>query len=130
VKVTVNQRSVLLVVLAMIFVLALLRGIMQTTDDEGSIATNKEIPVNHPKIKRPDAKSNPVDAVSIKPVRINSASAAEIAEKLEGVGEAIARRIVQRRQQQGPYQNFEQLKAVSGVGIAKIEANKRKISFD
>jgi competence ComEA-like helix-hairpin-helix protein len=129
-KVTVNQRYVLLVVLAIIFVLALLRGIMQPMDDTQSIATNKQMPVNHPKIKRPDASNKTVVAVAKKPVHINSASAAEIAAKLEGVGEAIADRIVQTRQEQGPYRNFEQLKAVSGLGNAKIEANKQKIRFD
>ncbi|MGB2173145.1 MAG: ComEA family DNA-binding protein [Porticoccaceae bacterium] len=129
-KVTVNQRYVLLVVLAIIFVLALLRGIMQPMDDTQSTAINQQMPEGHPKIKRPDSGNNIVVAVSKKPVHINSASATEIAAKLEGVGEAIADRIVQTRQEQGPYRNFEQLKAVSGLGNAKIEANKQKIRFD
>lgn len=129
-KVTVNQRYVLLVVLAIIFVLALLRGIMQPMDDTQSAAINQQMPVSQPKIKRPDSSNNSVVAVSKKPIHINSASAAEIAAKLEGVGEAIADRIVQTRQEQGPYRNFEQLKAVSGLGNAKIEANKQKIRFD
>ena len=63
-------------------------------------------------------------------IKINSASAKEIANKLEGIGEAIAQRIVRRREKQGPFQDFEQLKAVSGVGTAKIEANKQRISFE
>ena len=129
-KVTVNQRYVLLVVLAIIFVLALLRGIMQPMDDTQSTAINQQMPEGHPKIKRPDSSNNIVVAVAQQPAHINSASAAEIAAKLEGVGEAIADRIVQTRQEQGPYRNFEQLKAVSGLGNAKIEANKQKIRFD
>lgn len=129
-KVTVNQRYVLLVVLAIIFVLALLRGIMQPIDDTQSTAINQQMPESQPKIKRPDSSNNSVVAVSKNPIHINSASAAEIAAKLEGVGEAIADRIVQTRQEQGPYRNFEQLKAVSGLGNAKIEVNKQKIRFD
>ena len=129
-KGTVNQRYVLLVVLAIIFVLALLRGIMQPMDDTQSTAINQQMPEGHPNIKHSDSSNNTVVAVAKKPVHINSASSAEIAAKLEGVGEAIADRIVQTRQEQGPYRNFEQLKAVSGLGNAKIEANKQKIRFD
>jgi len=130
VKITINQRFVLLVILATIFVLALLKGIMQTSDGGGLTAANSEVLINHPEVGRPDPQAASVDSGLTQPVLINSASVAEIAENLDGIGEAIARRIVRRREQQGPYQNFEQLKAVSGVGMAKIEANKLKISFE
>ena len=129
-KVTVNQRYVLLVVLAIIFVLAMLRGIMQPMEDTQSTTINDQMPINHPQIKRPDSNSNTIVAVATKSVLINSASAAEIAAKLDGVGVAIADRIVKTRQEQGPFRNFEQLRAVSGLGNAKIEANKQKIRFD
>jgi competence ComEA-like helix-hairpin-helix protein len=62
-------------------------------------------------------------------VFINSASAEELAGNLEGIGNAIAERIATRRQQQGLYQNYEQLKSVSGLVMAKFEANRGKISF-
>ena len=78
--------AVLDLILAIIFILALLKGVMQTAE--------------------------------------------EIAKNLKGIGVAIAQRIVLRGQQQGPYQNFDQLKAVSGVGVAKIVANRDKISFE
>ena len=129
-KVTVNQRSVLLVILAMIFVLALSRGIMQSTEIEQSITNPPPIAINHQKNKLPQSKTKLDDSGLDKPLRINSASAKEIADKLEGIGEAIAQRIVLRRQKQGPFQDFEQLKSVSGVGTAKIEANKQRISFE
>ena len=129
-KVTVNQRSVLLVILAMIFVLALLRGIMQSSEVEQSITKPPPIAINHQKNKLPQSKTKRDDLGLDKPLRINSASAKEIANKLEGIGEAIAQRIVLRRQKQGPFQDFEQLKSVSGVGTAKIEANKQRISFE
>jgi competence protein ComEA len=129
-KVTVNQRSVLLVILAMIFVLALSRGIMQSTEIEQSITNPPPIAINHQKNKLPQSKTKLDDSGLDKPLRINSASAKEIADKLEGIGEAIEQRIVLRRQKQGPFQDFEQLKSVSGVGTAKIEANKQRISFE
>ena len=61
---------------------------------------------------------------------MDSTSVKEIPENLDGIGEAIANPIIAQRQKQGKFKNFEQLKAVSGVGIAIIEANKQRISFD
>jgi competence protein ComEA len=85
----------------------------------------------NPKPKlNPNPNKSATDEEVHKEVLINSASAEEIAKNLKGIGVAIAQRIVLRRQQQGPYQNFDQLKAVSGVGVAKIEANRDKISFE
>ena len=129
-NVTINQRNIIIFLLAVIFVLALLKGLDQSQQVE-ELSSSKLQPsdtqpvtINStPKPKQTSAKSNDL-------VLINSASAAEIAKSLEGIGEAIAQRIVSRRKKQGPFKNFEQLKTVSGVGEAKIEANKQRISFD
>ena len=78
-KVTVNQRSVLLVILAMIFVLALSRGIMQSTEIEQSITKPPPIAINQQKNQLPKSKVNNDASGLDKPLRINSASAKEIA---------------------------------------------------
>jgi competence protein ComEA len=129
-NVTINQRYIIIFLLAVIFVLALLKGLEQSKQVEELSSSKLQLAdtqpvtiVSTPKPKQTGAKSNNL-------VLINSASAAEIAKSLEGIGEAIAQRIVLRRQKQGPFKNFEQLKTVSGVGEAKIEANKQRISFD
>lgn len=131
-NVTASQRCILLVILAIIFILALLKGVMQTAEiDE---LTSTKIQPFSDQVTKAKPKLNPnksaTDEDVNKVVLINSASAEEIAKNLKGIGVAIAQRIVLRRQQQGPYQNFDQLKAVSGVGVAKIEANRDIISFD
>lgn len=131
-NVTASQRCILLVILAIIFILALLKGVMQTAEiDE---LTSTKIQPFSDQVTKAKPKLNPnksaTDEDVNKVVLINSASAEEIAKNLKGIGVAIAQRIVLRRQQQGPYQNFDQLKAVSGVGVAKIEANRDKISFE
>ncbi|MFL2500050.1 MAG: ComEA family DNA-binding protein [Porticoccaceae bacterium] len=131
-NVTASQRCILLVILAIIFILALLKGVMQTAEiDE---LTSTKIQPFSDQVTKAKPKLNPnksaTDEDVNKVVLINSASAEEIAKNLKGIGVAIAQRIVLRRQQQGPYQNFDQLKAVSGVGVAKIEANRDRISFD
>lgn len=129
-NVSVNQRCVILVILAMIFVLALLKGVMQSAEVDEISSTQIQFTASQPNLVKAKPTSPQVDRASKTLVLINSASAEEIAENLDGIGEAIANRIIAQRQKQGPFKNFEQLKAVSGVGIAKIEANKQRISFD
>lgn len=128
-KISVNQRCVLLVILAMIFVLTLLMGLNQSNGVEELSSTKLQFSDTQPVAITPATKQK-LDTAVDKVVLINSASAEEIAQELDGIGQAIAKRIVTRRQTQGRFENFEQLKAVSGVGMAKIEVNRQRISFD
>ena len=128
-KISVNQRCVLLVILAMIFVLTLLMGLNQSNGAEELSSTKLQFSDTQPVAIIPATKQK-LDTAIDKVVLINSASAEEIAQELDGIGQAIAKRIVTRRQTQGRFENFEQLKAVSGVGMAKIEVNRQRISFD
>lgn len=128
-KISVNQRCVLLVILAMIFVLTLLMGLNQSNEIEELSSTKLQFSDTQPVAIIPATKQK-LDTAIDKVVLINSASAEEIAQELDGIGQAIAKRIVTRRQTQGRFENFEQLKAVSGVGMAKIEVNRQRISFD
>jgi competence protein ComEA len=128
-KISVNQRCVLLVILAMIFVLTLLMGLNQSNEVEELSSTKLQFSDTQPVAIIPATKEK-LDTAVDKVVLINSASAEEIAQELDGIGQAIAKRIVTRRQTQGRFENFEQLKAVSGVGMAKIEVNRQRISFD
>jgi competence protein ComEA len=51
---------------------------------------------------------------------LNAASEAELAQ-LPGVGRSLARKLVEAREAQGRFSNWEQVDAVSGVGAAKLE---------
>ncbi|HRO94445.1 ComEA family DNA-binding protein [Citricoccus sp.] len=53
-------------------------------------------------------------------VNVNTADAAEL-EQLPGIGPALAGRIVDHREQVGPYGSLEDLDAVSGIGPAMME---------
>lgn len=128
-KISVNQSCVLLVILAMIFVLTLLMGLNQSNGVEELSSAKLQFSDTQPVAIIPATKQK-LDTAVDKVVLINSASAEEIAQELDGIGQAIAKRIVTRRQMQGRFENFEQLKAVSGVGMAKIEVNRQRISFD
>ena len=129
-KISINQRCVLLVILAMVFLLALVNGILQS--DQGSQKVSEaEATMKHPVIKSPKpSQVSQKDKIIKSPLYINHALVDEIAKKLKGVGKKIAQRIVNVRDQTGNFKRLEDLKAVPGMGSAKIEANKERISFD
>jgi competence protein ComEA len=130
VKVSVNQRSIFLVILAMIFLLALLNGLTQSEQSHQKIA-QPESKISHPVIKSPKpSQVSQKDEVIKSSLYINHASVTEIAKKLKGVGKKIAQRIVKTREQLGDFKKLEDLKAVPGMGSAKIQVNKERISFD
>lgn len=54
------------------------------------------------------------------PIDLNTASASEL-EELPGVGPAIARRIVEHRENNGPFTSVDGLLEVSGIGPATLE---------
>ena len=128
-KVSVNQRSIFLVILAMIFLLALLNGLTQSEQSHQKIA-QPESKISHPVIKSPKANQNQKDKIVKPPLYINHASVNEIAKRLKGAGEKIAQRIVNTRKEEGDFTQLEDLLKVSGMGSAKIQANKEIISFD
>ena len=128
-KISINQRCVLLVILAMVFLLALLNGILQSKQGNQEVSV-AETTINHPVIKRSKINQSQKDKIANPPLYINHASANEIAKRLKGVGKKIAQRIVKTREQLGDFKKLEDLKAVPGMGSAKIQANKERISFD
>jgi competence ComEA-like helix-hairpin-helix protein len=129
VKISINQRCVLLVILAMVFLLALLNGILQSEQGNQEVSV-AETTINHPVIKRPKVNQSQKDKIVNPPLYINHASANEIAKRLKGVGKKIAQRIVNAREQGADFKKLNDLKAVPGMGLAKIQANKEIISFD
>jgi competence protein ComEA len=60
------------------------------------------------------------------PVNINTADAKELA-KLDGIGHALAEKIIDYRQKNGPFQKPEDLRKVSGVGRGLWERNRDRI---
>ncbi len=62
-------------------------------------------------------------------VNINHASAAEIAEVLQGVGESKAQAIVAYRDENGAFESVESLAGVKGIGQATVERNRERISL-
>ena len=60
-------------------------------------------------------------------VNINTASAKEL-QKLEGIGHAVAERIVHYREAHGPFKRLHDLEKVPGVGREVLEKNQGRIA--
>ena len=68
----------------------------------------------------PGAGTSPPDAPPLGPVNLNTAGAAEL-DALPGVGPAIAGRILQWRELNGPFTAVDDLDEVAGIGPATLE---------
>ena len=62
-------------------------------------------------------------------VNINKATAEEIAQALNGIGDKKAQDIVAYRDKNGPFKTLDDLRNVKGVGEKTLERNASKILF-
>ena len=58
-----------------------------------------------------------------KPVNVNSASASELADSLDGVGASKAQAIVAYRTAHGAFKSADALTEVKGIGLKTVEKN-------
>jgi competence protein ComEA len=56
----------------------------------------------------------------VEPVDINTASAEEL-QKVPGIGEALARRIIEFREEHGRFEKVDDLLNVRGIGVTSLE---------
>ena len=61
-------------------------------------------------------------------VNINTASQSEL-DGLPGIGDSIAKRIIDYREQNGNFKSIEELKEVKGIGEAKFEEIKDRVTI-
>jgi len=61
-------------------------------------------------------------------ININTATVKELV-KLDRIGPVYAQRIIQYRQEQGPFQVPEDIMKVKGIGEKTFEANKDRITI-
>ena len=58
---------------------------------------------------------------------LSNATQSEL-EQLDGIGPALAQRIIQYRQQHGAFRSIDELQEVSGIGAKRLQALRGSIS--
>ncbi|RUO60214.1 ComEA family DNA-binding protein [Pseudidiomarina insulisalsae] len=78
---------------------------------------------------QPTQQQNALQQQQVINVNINTASAAELAMSLTGVGQRRAEAIVALREQLGGFTDANQLMQIKGIGPRLIELNKERIEL-
>ncbi|MBN1428273.1 MAG: helix-hairpin-helix domain-containing protein [Anaerolineae bacterium] len=89
---------------------------------EAVVQPMRSLPASQPEMTVNDAPNGPI-------VNINTATQAEL-ETLPGIGPAIAGRIIEYRESQGPFNSIEDIMNVSGIGPATFEKMRALITVN
>ena len=63
-------------------------------------------------------------------INLNTATVQQLSDGLKGVGNALAQRIVDYREQHGKFRSVDELKNVSGIGDKKLEAIRGSVTVE
>jgi len=80
-------------------------------------------------ISRPVPLPPPVANIFFQPISINRADA-DILTSLPGIGPVLAARIIQRREEHGPFRSKDELLRIAGIGPKKYSALVERITLD
>lgn len=72
------------------------------------------------------AAGGAVGGAAVPPVDLNTATLEQL-ETLDGIGPALAQRILDQRTQHGPFRSVEDLSEVSGIGPKRLEALRDRV---
>lgn len=95
-------------------------------------ATTQIVPTaesNAVKASTPKATESKTMNASDGVVSINTASAEELAQVINGVGLKKAQAIVSYREEYGPFKELDQLQEVPGIGSALVERNRARLKL-
>lgn len=108
-------------------VTALFLGFLLTLfwKDRAAMATDETGTAVETEIEVPQEAIQP----DLSPLDLNSATEEELAE-LPGIGEELARRIVEYRTENGPFESAEDIMEVSGIGEGKFAVLESRVTVD
>jgi len=69
-------------------------------------------------------------AFGAEPVDVNTATAEQLAEALNGVGESKAEAIIAYREANGPFTHVDELINVRGIGMVTVDKNRDMIRLE
>lgn len=69
-------------------------------------------------------------AWAAEPVNVNTASAEEIADSLDGIGLSKAQKIIEYREANGGFVHVDELVNVKGIGVRTVDRNRGMILLD
>lgn len=110
----------------LIFLIAFLAGIFLRGVENSSFEIVNSSTANAPELDVVYAESNQDDA---KKININQADVGEL-DKLHGIGESLAKRIIQYRTVNGNFEVIEDIMKVSGIGEKTFEDIKNQICVE
>lgn len=113
-----NRGTYILLVVTLLF-LAFTAGFFLGRNSTRQAVTMYQHPTETTQATAPRPVEKPVEGDSAL-VNINTASLPELA-ALPGIGEVIGQRIVDYRQEKGPFQEITQLSQVEGIGEKRME---------
>ncbi|MGN1003181.1 MAG: ComEA family DNA-binding protein [Oscillospiraceae bacterium] len=90
-----------------------------------SVSVEKSVTGLQTAAPSPEAGETPASAAAL--VNINTAGKEELM-TLDGIGEALAQRIIDYREEHGPFAGIGDITNVSGIGAKKYEAIRDRIT--
>ena len=94
---------------------------------DATLENSAEFNISSSNQTTPNNNSSESSSTVNEKININTASEAELANNIPGVGESIAKRIVEYRTYNGKFSSIEEIKNVSGIGDKKFEEMKNLI---
>lgn len=69
-----------------------------------------------------------VESQAVRPVDVNKAGVEDL-QTVRGIGPALAERIIEYREEHGPFKRVEDLTEIRGIGEAKLEKIKSQVTI-
>ncbi len=74
--------------------------------------------------------STTTEVAAIYPINLNTATAKDLSDNISGIGDVLAARIIEYREQNGPFSSVDDLINISGIGEKKLSAMRDYVTVN
>ncbi len=120
-----TKAEYLLLLMAAVFLSGLAVAALGAQGQTGTVVTVQR----QPDVDSTLARDTVAAAADGEPVNLNTATAQEL-EALSGIGPVLAQRIIDYREQYGPFESIDELIEVKGIGPVLLEKLRGFVSVD